>query len=167
MPAIPLNLSSHWTALRVMGRREHTTAELLVNRHGMEAYCPRSPPYPHQDRVSLFPGYMFARVSPHHWYWLRGLDTVLGYVLAPDRQQDGLPAPCHIPDHAIKELRAREAALEDIRFKPHQRMRVDAGPFRGQIGELLRYVDDRNVELALHRFGRVRIAAESVGPWMG
>jgi transcriptional antiterminator RfaH len=135
-----------WAVLRSQARRE-TVAARAVNARGVETYVPWLPQLRHSEVARpLFPGYLFAHISPESDELLRVRSAPgVSYVLP----RAGTPAL--LPESFVEAIRSHEDAVSSARrrgFSHGDRVLVTAGPFKWVEG-----LFDRS----LSGTGRVRI----------
>jgi transcription antitermination factor NusG len=139
-------MEKRWAVLRAQAHREAFVAQSVSSR-GVECYIPVRPARKPGAANILFPGYVFAQVSPSSDDLLRIRSAPgVAYVLP----RTG--APALLPDPLIGAIRAKE---EELRARPAARqfsngeqVRVLTGPFKWVEG-----VFDRKLSAS----GRVRI----------
>ena len=157
-----------WAAINTHPHREHIAVEHLT-RQDFKVYCPRElKRIRHARQVQdvlrpLFPGYVFAQVSPELTMWRPILSTygVRALVRTGDR-------PAFIEGGFIEGLRARE--IDGVIAKPAtpyqlgQEVRLSGGPFDGIIGRIIEMSDkDRLVLLTNLLQQDVRLKVTSTG----
>lgn len=135
-PAAP----SSWYCLRVLARREHTTARNLEQRVGVRAFSPRIR-VQRENRSgdaalvteALFPGYVFARFQyPHQVRHVASTPGVVSLVRFGGE-------PPAVADQVIENLDSavREACATAPAFAEGSWVSVVAGCFRGNEGRVI------------------------------
>jgi transcription antitermination factor NusG len=139
-------MEKHWAVLRAQARREAFVAQSVSSR-GVECYIPIRPAVRKSGTKVLFPGYVFAQVSPSSDDLLR-IRSAPGVAYLLPRTG----APALLPDPLIGAIRAKEEELRARRcvrqFCNGEEVRVLTGPFKWVEG-----VFDRKLSAS----GRVRI----------
>ncbi len=141
----PRDRGARWYVVRVKPRKEAYLERQLALFGGIDTYCPlMKTPKKHLRKYQrqfepVFPGYVFVRFEPRtqvfHLRRLHGYHALL--------QFGGRPAT--VPEEFIREFRRKECGRGYIVFRParpleaNEKVRVTAGPFRGQTGVFLRY----------------------------
>ena len=146
---------TYWCAARLQSRREHLALRFLA-LEGYTTYFPQL----RERRVSrgrkievhlpLFPGYAFVAIELQ-WHTARWCPCVLGLIM------DGIQ-PARVPDSVIAELKGRERnGLIELPRPPGlragARVRILAGPFRGQLALFADMKPRERVEVLLALFG--------------
>jgi len=139
-------MEKRWAVLRAQAHREAFVAQSVSSR-GVQCYIPVRPAVRKASTANiLFPGYVFAQVSPSSDDLLRIRSAPgVAYVLP----RTG--APALLPDPLIGAIRAKE---EELRSRPArqfcngEQVRVLTGPFKWVEG-----IFDRKLSAS----GRVRI----------
>jgi transcription antitermination factor NusG len=137
-------MQKHWAVLRAQAHREAFAAHAISSR-GVESYIPVLPAaHSSATSTALFPGYLFAKVSPTSDDLLRIRSAPgVAYVLP----RSGTPTL--LPDPLIEAIRTREQQLQAGReFSHGDHVRVLTGPFKWVEGMF-----DRRLSAS----GRVRI----------
>jgi transcriptional antiterminator RfaH len=139
-------MERRWAVLRSQARRE-TVAARSVNARGIETYVPWMPRLRHTETARpLFPGYLFAHISPETDELLRVRSAPgVSYVLP----RAGTPAL--LPESFVEAIRSHEQAVSVARrrgFSRGDRVLVTSGPFKWVEG-----LFDRSLSTS----GRVRI----------
>ena len=130
-----------WVVARTKPQQEGYALKNVV-RQGYEAYLPRCIE-PRTRRVApLFPGYLFVN-APQRWRWLCSTYGILTVILSTDG------APSQLPSRVIEDIRAREDKGGHIKlptgsYYPGQRLRINDGLFRGEVGM---YQEDRAMRI--------------------
>jgi transcription antitermination factor NusG len=140
-------MERHWAVLRSQPRREPIAAR-AVSARGVESYLPWLPGSgPPESAHPLFPGYLFARITPDSDDLLR-IRSAPGVAYVLPRSS----APILLPDLFIESIRAHEHALRSGArgrvFHRGDRVVVVSGPFKWTEG-----LFDRSLSAS----GRVRI----------
>jgi transcriptional antiterminator RfaH len=144
-------MEPHWAVLRTQVRREVIAAR-AVSARGVEPYLPWLPGARGPDTAQpLFPGYLFARITPDSDDLLRIRSAPgVAYVLP----RAGTPAL--LPQLFIDSIRAHEHAARTAHgrgFRRGDRVLVVSGPFKWVEG-----LFDRSLSAS----GRVRILLDLV-----
>jgi len=140
-------MEKRWAVLRAQAHREAFVARSVSSR-GVECYIPVRPTTRKSGTANiLFPGYVFAQVSPSSDDLLRIRSAPgVSYVLP----RAGVPTL--LPDPLIGAIRAKEEELrgrsDSPQFRNGEQVRVLNGPFRWVEG-----IFDRKLSAS----GRVRI----------
>ena len=146
---------SYWCAARLQSQHEQYALHCL-GVAGFMTYYPRlrtrrarfgrkveiHPP--------LFPGYAFVAIELQ-WHTARWCPCVIGLIM------DG-PAPAHVPDSVIAEIKGRERdGLVELPKPPGlragDRVRILAGPFCGHLGLYAGMKPRQRVEVLLQLLG--------------
>jgi transcriptional antiterminator RfaH len=139
-------MEKRWAVLRAQAHREPFVVQAVKSR-GVECYVPVRPAARKSAASTiLFPGYVFAQVSPESDDLLR-IRSAPGVAYLLPRAG----APTLLPDPLIGAIRAKEEQLRSApghQFSSGDQVRVLAGPFRWVEG-----VFDRKLSAS----GRVRI----------
>jgi transcriptional antiterminator RfaH len=163
------NATVRWVAINTHPHREHIAVENLV-RQNFDVYCPRElKRVRHARRVQdvlrpLFPGYVFAEVTPDLTQWRPILSTygVRAVIRFGDR-------PAFVDNGFIEGLRAREVdgaiSKPTTPYRVGQDVRLSGGPFDGLIATIIEMGDkDRLVLLTslLSQNVRLKVTATNV-----
>ncbi len=164
----PSHAAFRWAAINTHPHREHIAVEHLA-RQAFHVYCPRElKRIRHARRVQdvlrpLFPGYVFARVSPELTMWRPILSTygVRALVRIGDR-------PAFVDGDFIEGLRAREVdgviAKPAVPYQLGQEVRLNGGPFDGIIGRIVEMKDNDRLVLLMKLLQQdVRLKVPSTG----
>lgn len=129
-----------WYAIQTKPHKEQAVLAAL-GRAGIETYCPRIRQWRRlrnrkvRQEVSLFPGYLFARLAFFQEYarirWTPGLLRVV--------TSGGVAV--EVSEEMMREVRAMERAgsrggLRSAKLAPGSRVRVTEGPFAGFEGRV-------------------------------
>jgi transcriptional antiterminator RfaH len=144
-----------WIVVRTQPRRE-TVAVEWINRQnqGCESYLPR---YfdPRNDQVKLLlPSYLFV-LTPGAWYFLKGTYGVSSVLMQGDQPQVVL-------DREIAILRGKEDRkgiihLKDLELKLGDKVTINWGALKGQVGEYDGNVSSERIRIVLNFFGVVTL----------
>jgi transcriptional antiterminator RfaH len=123
---------SYWTAAQLQPMRDRLALHCLALA-GFEVYQPRLREHRlvrgRPAESALFPGYAFVSIELQ-WCAARWCPGVVRLIM------DGVQ-PARVPDTVIKSIRDRERdgviELPGRLFKPGDRVRLLAGPFRGHL----------------------------------
>lgn len=154
-----MSVGSFWVVAQAKPQRERWAVENIL-RQGFEPYRPltRVKEVKRGKVVeklqSLFPGYLFVRTTGQ-WRSLTGTFGISGVIMAGQ-------FPAIMPDSAIEQLRAREAADGTIilpksdkpRFYEGEHVRIGDGPFSGYNGIFEGDAADERVSVLLQVLGR-------------
>jgi transcription antitermination factor NusG len=140
-------MEKQWAVLRAQAHREAFAAQAISTR-GVDTYVPVLPAaHSSGPSTSLFPGYLFAQVSPTSDDLLR-IRSAPGVAYVLPRAG----TPTLLPGELIDAIRAKEQQLQACpggrELKHGDHVRVLAGPFKWVEG-----VFDRRLSVS----GRVRI----------
>lgn len=158
--------SSNWYAVRCATRQELRAAE-GVREQGIVAYLPTETVWrDHARKVdrkakALFPGYMFAQVSPGQVHQVLETDGVSQIIGGPtDINRRGLP----VPKRGLAWLVAAEHMGAFNRtidppeptYAPGRKVRVRSGKLTGALGEIMEAKGQKRFFVAIEYFGRIK-----------
>jgi transcriptional antiterminator RfaH len=126
----------YWGIAQCQSQREAIAADHL-ERRGFKCYLPRIKITVHHANhavrrtVPLFPGYLFIRITPTHWYQILSTVGVIRLL------RNGDAEPSRIEDKIVEKIQARE--IRGIvklpkRLQPGDKVRILRGTFRDFIG---------------------------------
>jgi transcriptional antiterminator RfaH len=159
---------AYWAVAQLQPQREAFALSMLA-RADFIVYAPRLREWRampcggplRQRELPLFPGYAFLLIQLQ-WHAARWCPGVIRLVM------DGL-CPARVPEIVIEEIRSRErnGAIELPRrqLRPGDRVRILAGPFRGQLAIYAGMSGRARVEVLLGILGtatRVTLAMRDV-----
>jgi transcriptional antiterminator RfaH len=145
-----------WACARVEPRHEAVAAHFL-RLNGFVTYIPRV-----RERriragrrlepaVPLFPSYAFVAIE-NGWHRARWTPHVLALIMAGDH-------PAHVPDAVLEDIRSREVAgivvLPERELRRGDRVRILAGPFRGERALFSDMKPRQRVEVLLQLLGHI------------
>lgn len=156
-----------WLVLRTRSRHE-STVEGILRQKRVRSYLPRHKlvrRWKQTRRVvelPLFPGYVFVQPTIEQYEGMRYIRGTCGFVLAGGKpatmSEDDLRTVQKLVDSGV-ELMIEEELV------PGKRVRIDAGPFAGIEGELVRIRNRDLLVINVHLVSssvRVEVSRESI-----
>ena len=157
-----------WFCLYTKPRMERRVHQLLQGQ-GLESYLPELARSSRDRRLGIsrpfFPRYIFARMTlPEDTSWVRWTPGLVRIV-----NSDGVPIP--IQDAVIRALQEQVQSLagtqaSQTRFRPGERVRITAGPFKGYEGIFDRRLSGENRARILVQFLRRETPYEVETEWI-
>lgn len=155
-----------WYAIRCATRQEAKASDGL-REQGIVAYLPTETVWrDHARKIdrkakALFPGYLFAQITPATVHQALETDGVSQIIGGPtDANRSGLP----IPSRAIAWLIAAEymggfnRTIEEPEptYAPGRKVRVKTGKLTGALGEIMEAKGQKRFFVAIEYFGRIK-----------
>lgn len=167
-PEDGLDEAKRWYCLYTKPRTERRVYQVLQGQ-GLECFLPELPRTSRDKRLGIgrpfFPRYLFARLAlPEDSSWVRWTPGLVQIV-----NTDGEPIP--IEEGVIQALQEQVQALLGAgqtgpTFRPGERVRITAGPFRGYEGIFDRRLSGENRARILVRFLRRETPYEVETGWI-
>lgn len=149
----------NWYCIRTKAKKELHTSLLIESIHGYETFCPIISEWKKTQTAeqfytsAMFRGYIFVRFEDKDCYWnIQYTQGVSGVV----KYGNNIPL---VPERFISEIRSElnndVLVLDRKKFKTDEYAEVAIGPFRSQIGRIIKCDNENDrVDMLLEILGR-------------